>query len=45
MRDGSTSQYVCIGSGNGLVLNKQQAIAWTNDDPDQWHQMPLLSHN
>ena len=28
---------VNISSGNGLVLNRQQAIAWTNDDPVQWY--------
>ena len=26
-----------IGSGNGLVPNRQQAIAWTNDQPFHRH--------
>ena len=30
-------QYVCNGSGNGLVLNRQQAITWSNDDPVHWY--------
>ena len=25
-----------MGSGNGLVLNRRQAIAWTNDGPVHW---------
>ena len=25
-------QLVSIGSGNGLVVSKGQAIVWTNDD-------------
>ena len=30
---GSNWQRVCIGSGNGLVPNRRQAITWTNLDP------------
>ena len=30
----SNWQEVNISSGNGLVLNGQQAISLTNDDPD-----------
>ena len=33
-------QYISIGSGNGLVPNRQQAITWTNDD-----QIPSLGYN
>ena len=29
-------QYISIGSGNGLALNRGQAITWTNDDSIQW---------
>ena len=29
---GSNWQLVLIDAGNGLVLNKWQAITWTNDD-------------
>ena len=32
---GSNSQWVSIGSGNDLVLNRWQAITWTNVDPNQ----------
>ena len=34
-----------IGSGNGLVLSRWQAIIWTNDDPVPWriHASPNLS--
>ena len=28
--------YGRIGSGNGLVLSRQQTISWTNDDPVHW---------
>ena len=28
---------VINGLGNGLVLNRRQAITWTNDDPFNWH--------
>ena len=28
----SIQQQACIGSDNGLVLNRRQAIIWTNDD-------------
>ena len=28
----SNWQYSSIGSGNGLVPNRRQAITWTNDD-------------
>ena len=28
----SNWQYASIGSGNGLVLNRRQAITWTDDD-------------
>ena len=31
------SQWVNIGSVNGLALNRQQANTWTNDDPVHWH--------
>ena len=31
-----TSQYVIIGSDNGLVPNRQQAIIWTNDGLVYW---------
>ena len=34
---GSNWQYVCIGSGNGFVPNRQQVITWTNDNPFHWH--------
>ena len=30
---GSNWQWVSIGSGNGLALNRQQAITWTNANP------------
>ena len=30
---GSKWQYISIGSGNGLVPNKQQAVTWTYVDP------------
>ena len=31
-----TSQYANIVSGNGVALNKQQAIVWTNDRLVYW---------
>ena len=34
---GSKWQWVSIGSGNGLALNRQQAIIWTNADPVHRH--------
>ena len=34
-------QKVRIGSGNGLVLNRHQAITWTNYD---WIQMHILTY-
>ena len=36
-----------LGSGNGLVHNRRQAIVWTNDDPDQWRicTLPGLHYN
>ena len=34
-----------IGSGNGLVPNRRQAIAWTNDDPVHWHIYAALGGN
>ena len=34
---GSNWQEVSIGSGNGLVPNRRQAIAWTNSDPVHWY--------
>ena len=32
----SSWQYVNIGLGNGLALNRQQAINWTDDDIVYW---------
>ena len=34
---GSNWQWVSIGSDNGLVPNRQQAIIWTNDGPVYWY--------
>ena len=37
---------VDIGSGNGLVLKRQQAITWTNVDrvhDDVWHHQASMS--
>ena len=34
---GSNWQQVSTGSGNGLVLNRWQAITWTNAGPVHWH--------
>ena len=34
-----------ISSGNGLVANMHQAIAWTNADQGFSWGMPLQSHN
>ena len=31
-----------IGSGNGLVPNRQQTIIWTNADPVGWCIYPAL---
>ena len=33
---GSGSQYVIIGSGNGLALNRWHAIVWSNDGLVYW---------
>ena len=32
----SNWQYASISSGDGLALNKRQAITWTNADPVHW---------
>ena len=32
----SNWQYASIGSGNGLVPNRRQAITWINGDPIHW---------
>ena len=37
--EGSIANKIIIGSGDGLVPNRQQAIIWTNDDQDQWRHM------
>ena len=42
---GSSWQYVSIGSGNGLVLNRQQSITWSNIDSDLWHCVASVGHN
>ena len=34
---GSNSQYASTGSDNGLVLNRRQAIIWSNANPVHWH--------
>ena len=31
--EGSSYQYVSIGSDNGLATNRRQAIIWTNAEP------------
>ena len=33
----SNSQYVIIGSDNGLAPDRRQAIIWTNDGLVYWH--------
>ena len=30
-------QKASIGSGNGLMPNRRQAITWNNADPVHWH--------
>ena len=32
----SNWQLASIGSGNGLVPNRRQAITWTSEDPVNW---------
>ena len=39
---GSNWQKVSTGSGNGLALNRWQAIIWTNVDPVRRHIYPVL---
>ena len=34
---GSNEQQINIGSDNGLVLNRRQAIFWTHADLASWH--------
>ena len=34
-----------IGLHNGLALNRQQAIIWTNDDPVQWSIYAMLGRD
>ena len=34
-----------IGLGNALVLNRRQAIIWTNDDRVHWRHMATLYPN
>ena len=34
-----------IGSVNGMVPYKHQAITWTDADPDVWQLMASLDHN
>ena len=34
--DGFSWQHGIIDSGNGLVLNRQQTIIWTNDGQVYW---------
>ena len=36
---------VSTGLGNGLVLNRHQAISWTPDDQILWHHVASLDHN
>ena len=33
---GSSWKYINIGSDNGLVPNRRQAIIWTNANPIHW---------
>ena len=42
---GSNWQQSSIGSDNGLVPNRQQAIIWTNDGLVHWCKYALLSLN
>ena len=42
---GCNQQWVSSGLGNGLVPNRQQAIIWTNGDPDIWCFILSLCHN
>ena len=38
-------QYVIIVPDDGLVLNRQQAIIWTNDDLVYWRIYASLNFN
>ena len=42
---GSNWQYGSIGSDNGLVPDRQQAIIWTSDGLDYWRIYASLSPN
>ena len=42
---GSNWQLDSVGSGNGLALNRQQTIIWTNADPIQWRFYAALGGN
>ena len=42
---GSIQITLSIGLGNGLVPNTFQAITWTNDDTDHWHNLASLGYN
>ena len=39
---GFNYQYVSIGSDNGLVSSRQQAIIWTNVNPFHWRKYAAL---
>ena len=41
----SRGRWVSIGSGDCLLLNRKQAITWTNDDHVLWCRMASLGHN
>ena len=42
---GSNLQYCCIGSGNGLALNRRQAIIWNNVGISYWRIFASLDLN
>ena len=42
---GSNWQYGIIGSGNGLALNRRQAVIWTNDGLVYWRIYESLGPN
>ena len=35
---------ISIGSGNGLIPNRRQAITWTSDDPNHWCHIITIPH-
>ena len=41
---GSNWQDLNVGSGNGFVPNRRQAISWPNVDRDIWHHMAPQCH-